>query len=199
MSIIDMGAKNLKAIGFGAAMPEERDRLLGMVTGSDKKAQDEKMAAMQAEIAAGKKPKQAFQAGVPVMKKGGKVKRAKRFNDGGMSLEEKYPEAKITRAGPQPKPVEQPPKTILQEALRGMKEAEYKELSKKAELAPYERKAEKFGKGARGGSGGGGGGASGGGDFSGMKGLDKPYKAGGKVKSASARADGCCIKGKTKA
>ena len=37
-----------------------------------------------------------------------------------------------------------------------------------------------------------------GGDFSGMKGLDKPFKAGGKVSSASKRADGCCIKGKTK-
>jgi hypothetical protein len=45
-------------------------------------------------------------------------------------------------------------------------------------------------------SGGGGGGA--GGDFSGMKGLDKPFKAGGKVSSASKRADGCAIKGKTK-
>jgi hypothetical protein len=39
----------------------------------------------------------------------------------------------------------------------------------------------------------------GGGDFSGMKGLDKPFKAGGKVSSASKRADGCAIKGKTKA
>jgi hypothetical protein len=44
---------------------------------------------------------------------------------------------------------------------------------------------------------GGGGGA--GGDFSGMKGLDKPYKAGGKVSSASKRADGCAIRGKTRA
>ena len=55
-----------------------------------------------------------------------------------------------------------------------------------------------MGRGARGGSGGGGGGASGGGDFSGMKGLDKPYKSGGKVSSASKRADGCCTKGKTR-
>ena len=38
-----------------------------------------------------------------------------------------------------------------------------------------------------------------GGDFSGMKGLDKPFKAGGKVSSASKRADGCAIKGKTRA
>ena len=43
----------------------------------------------------------------------------------------------------------------------------------------------------------GGGGA--GGDLSGMKGLDKPFKAGGKVKSASKRADGCAIRGKTRA
>jgi hypothetical protein len=41
-------------------------------------------------------------------------------------------------------------------------------------------------------------GSGGGGDFSGMKGLDKPFKAGGKVSSASKRADGCAIKGKTK-
>jgi hypothetical protein len=42
-------------------------------------------------------------------------------------------------------------------------------------------------------------GGGGGGDFSGMKGLDKPFKAGGKVSSASKRADGCCIRGKTRA
>jgi hypothetical protein len=51
-------------------------------------------------------------------------------------------------------------------------------------------------------SGGGGGGGASGSDMSFMKGLgNKPnptYKKGGKVKSASARADGCCIKGKTK-
>ena len=39
----------------------------------------------------------------------------------------------------------------------------------------------------------------GGGDFTGMKGLDKPFKAGGKVSSASKRADGCAIRGKTRA
>ena len=47
--------------------------------------------------------------------------------------------------------------------------------------------------------GGGGGGAAGGGDFSGMKGLDKPFKKGGKISSASKRADGCAIRGKTRA
>jgi len=45
----------------------------------------------------------------------------------------------------------------------------------------------------------GGGGGGGGGDFSGMKGLDKPFKKGGKVSSASKRADGCAIRGKTRA
>jgi hypothetical protein len=124
------------------------------------------------------------------------MKRAKRFNEGGMSLEEKYPEAKITRAGPQPKPVEQPPKTALQEALREVKEAEYKNMSKKAELAPYERKAEKFEKpSSRGGAGGGSGGAAE------LKSMFHPraMKKGGKVKSASSRADGCAIRGKTRA
>ena len=45
----------------------------------------------------------------------------------------------------------------------------------------------------------GGGSGGGGGDFSGMKGLDKPFKAGGKVSSASKRADGIAIRGKTRA
>ena len=39
----------------------------------------------------------------------------------------------------------------------------------------------------------------GGGDFTGMKGLDKPFKAGGKVSSASKRADGIAIRGRTRA
>jgi hypothetical protein len=38
-----------------------------------------------------------------------------------------------------------------------------------------------------------------GGDLSGMKGLDKPFKDGGKVSRASKRADGCAIRGKTRA
>jgi len=45
-------------------------------------------------------------------------------------------------------------------------------------------------------TGGGGSGGGGGGD---TKFLKPKYKAGGKVKSASARADGCCIRGKTRA
>jgi len=46
-------------------------------------------------------------------------------------------------------------------------------------------------------------GPSGGGGGSGMpkmnRDISKNMKAGGKVKSASARADGCCIRGKTRA
>ena len=42
-------------------------------------------------------------------------------------------------------------------------------------------------------------GGGGGGDFTGMKGLDKPFKAGGKVSSASKRADGIAIRGRTRA
>jgi hypothetical protein len=45
--------------------------------------------------------------------------------------------------------------------------------------------------------GGGGGGGMGTGKMS--RDITKNYKAGGKVKSASSRADGCCIRGKTKA
>jgi hypothetical protein len=45
-------------------------------------------------------------------------------------------------------------------------------------------------------SGGGGGGGMGTGKMS--RDITKNYKKGGKVSSASSRADGCCIKGKTK-
>jgi hypothetical protein len=43
------------------------------------------------------------------------------------------------------------------------------------------------------------GGFGGGGSGGDTKFLKPKYKAGGKVKSASARADGCCIRGKTRA
>jgi len=32
-----------------------------------------------------------------------------------------------------------------------------------------------------------------------LKAINKPYKSGGKVSSASKRADGCCVRGKTRA
>jgi hypothetical protein len=120
-----------------------------------------------------------------VFKNGGKVKK---FNDGGMSLEEKYPGAKITRAGPQPPPVEggkgseQHIRNL--EALRYMRE----NLNAKPEL--FEEPKSK----GRSGGGGGGGGIP-------KVGPKRPMemKAGGKVSSASKRADGCAIRGKTRA
>jgi hypothetical protein len=66
-------------------------------------------------------------------------------------------------------------------------------------MPEYERKAEKFEKAKekRGGGGGGGGGVM---PIDKMLKMNKMnYKAGGKVKTASSRADGCCIRGKTRA
>ena len=122
----------------------------------------------------------------------------KKFNDGGMSLEEKYPGAKITRV-----PYKEPPK---RSETKEFKEAA--ETARKAPLASAghritEPKFTDSGdtmnlkKAGRGRVAGGAGGSAGG-DFSGMKGLDRPYKAGGKVSSASKRADGCATKGKTR-
>jgi hypothetical protein len=81
MSLIDMGVKNLKAIGFGAAKPAERDRLFGMLTGSTNKSQDEKIKALEAEVAAGRKTKEQAQTEAG-MKKGGKVSSASKRADG---------------------------------------------------------------------------------------------------------------------
>ena len=81
MSLIDMGVKNLKAIGFGAALPKERDQLLGMLTGSTNKAQDEKIKALEAEVAAGRKTREQAQTEAG-MKKGGKVSSASKRADG---------------------------------------------------------------------------------------------------------------------
>ncbi len=104
---------------------------------------------------------------------------------GDSSLESKYPGAKITKVPPNeapaaPKKLETPRGFIPQDVM-----------------SEYERKAEKFEKAKekRGGSGGGG-----------VVPIDKMlkmnkmnYKAGGKVKTASSRADGCAIRGKTRA
>jgi hypothetical protein len=81
MSLIDMGVKNLKAIGFGAALPEERDRLFSMVTGSGDKERDEKIKALEAEVAAGRKTKEQAKTEMG-MKKGGKVSSASKRADG---------------------------------------------------------------------------------------------------------------------
>jgi len=116
------------------------------------------------------------------------MKKAKRFNEGGMSLEEMYPEAKITRAGPQPKPTA-PPENEYSARNRELAEERAKARVDKDTLAPYERKAPGMGKG----------GGGGGGMPKSNRDLLKNYKSGGKVKSASSRADGCAIRGKTRA
>ena len=81
MDMLKQGAQNLKSIGFGAAFPKETDRLLGMITGDASKKQDEKIAALEAEVAAGRKTKEQAQTEVG-MKKGGKVSSASKRADG---------------------------------------------------------------------------------------------------------------------
>jgi hypothetical protein len=73
---LKQGSDNLKGIGFGAAVPEMRDRVLGAVSGDKDKEQEEKMKQMQAQIDASNKSK------APGMKRGGKVSSASARADG---------------------------------------------------------------------------------------------------------------------
>jgi hypothetical protein len=87
MDLLKQGAQNLKAIGFGAAIPEIRDRVLGVVSGDANKAQDEKIKALEAEVAAGRKTREqaqmeATQKANQGMKSGGKVSSASKRADG---------------------------------------------------------------------------------------------------------------------
>ena len=116
-----------------------------------------------------------------------KVKRFDGEEGSAVSLEEKYPGAKITRGEYQGKP-------------EGYDKHDYqlRDSVEKRNLAPYEQRESKVGPGSRSGSRGGGGGG-------GYMPIDKAlkankmfYKGGGKVSSASKRADGCAVKGKTK-
>ena len=79
--------ENLKNIGFGAAVPGLRDKLFNAVdnvTSNNNKAQDDKIKALEAEVAAGKKTQQqaAMEARSTGMKKGGKVSSASKRADG---------------------------------------------------------------------------------------------------------------------
>jgi hypothetical protein len=120
----------------------------------------------------------------PKYRAGGKVRK---FNDGGISLEEMYPGAKITRAGPQPPPTEGGKGS--EEHIRNLEALRYKRQNLNAKPELFEEPKSK--------------GKSGGGGGGGMPKLNrditKNMKKGGTIKSASARADGCCIRGKTKA
>jgi hypothetical protein len=81
MDMLKQGAQNLKSVGFGAAMPGVRDRVLNVVTGEDTKSQAEKIKALEAEVAMGNKTKQQAKAELG-MKKGGKVSSASKRADG---------------------------------------------------------------------------------------------------------------------
>ena len=125
------------------------------------------------------------------------MKKAKRYNEGGMSLEEKYPEAKITRVPPN-----EPPKKS--EEFKKIESYHKKSIPQSPGTSVTEPKftdsgdtqdLKKVGRGRV--SGGGGGAAP----------IPKAgriemlrFKSGGKVKasSASKRADGIATKGKTR-
>jgi len=81
MDMLKQGAQNLKSVGFGAAMPGVRDRVLNVVTGEDTKSQAEKIKALEAEVAMGNKTKQQAKTEMG-MKKGGKVSSASKRADG---------------------------------------------------------------------------------------------------------------------
>ena len=76
MDLIKQQGNVIKQLGSGLTAPFISDtinRVVDTVTGDAGKSQDEKIAALEAEVAAGKKTKQQAQAEAG-MKKGGKVK-----------------------------------------------------------------------------------------------------------------------------
>ena len=93
-----------------------------------------------------------------------------------------------------PKQTEREAQRVLRQMRNDNARAEVSNIGKevRAEKAKDRKPNKDFGHTRAGGGGAGG-------DFSGMKGLDKPFKAGGMVSSASKRADGCAIRGKTRA
>ena len=128
------------------------------------------------------------------------MKKVKRYEGGGdVSLEKKYPGAKITVGEYQGKHPDLPPtKNVLTQLSRDQREADLKKALEKTSKPEYEQKSEKFERTKPKAGGGGGGG--------GVMPIDKMlkmnkmnYKSGGSVSSASKRADGCAIRGKTRA
>ena len=77
MDFIKDGIDNLKSIGFGAALPGLRDKLVNMINPDEDAKKEEMRRIAQEEITNGKKP--ATAAG---MKKGGKVSSASKRADG---------------------------------------------------------------------------------------------------------------------
>ena len=84
MDLIKQQGNVIKQVGSGLVAPGISDalsRVVDTVTGDAGKSQDEKIAALEAEVAAGRKTKQQAQAEVG-MKKGGKVSSASKRADG---------------------------------------------------------------------------------------------------------------------
>ena len=75
MDFVKDGIANLKSIGFGAAIPGLRDKLIDIINPDEAAKEEEIRRLAQEEIAAGRKPS------VP-MKKGGKVSSASKRADG---------------------------------------------------------------------------------------------------------------------
>jgi hypothetical protein len=81
MDILKQGAQNLKSLGFGALVPDLRDRVLNVVTGDETKSQNDRIRDLETEIAAGRKTRQQAKQEMG-MKKGGKVSSASKRADG---------------------------------------------------------------------------------------------------------------------
>ena len=84
MDLIKQQGHVIKQLGSGLTAPfisNTINRVVDTVTGDAGKSQDEKIAALEAEVAAGRKTKQQAQAEVG-MKKGGKVSSASKRADG---------------------------------------------------------------------------------------------------------------------
>jgi hypothetical protein len=148
----------------------EKDIFSKMMPTMAKAARDDIRAAkaMRESVPASAREGEAYQdAGY---KKGGKVKK---FNDGGMSLEEKYPGAKVNRM------VNKKPSN--EELLAPMQVA-FDNYEKKKSEAKTKAKEERNASRSKS-----------------MTMDEMGMKKGGKVSSASKRADGCAIRGKTKA
>lgn len=77
MDFIKDGIDNLKSIGFGAALPGLRDKLVNMINPDEDAKKEEMRRIAQEEITNGKKP-----ATATGMKKGGKVSSASKRADG---------------------------------------------------------------------------------------------------------------------
>ena len=84
MDLIKQQGNVIKQIGGASIVPGVSDAVnsfVDNVTGETSKSQNEKIAALEAEVAAGRKTKQQAQAEVG-MKKGGKVSSASKRADG---------------------------------------------------------------------------------------------------------------------